>query len=110
MALQLFLARVCIPSGSHGAIIFIQTAVHAQDWFLAKQLLEAQYGVGNVDRVFGQPAVLSATPPPARPLAPAKPLTPQQQWLKRRPWALQGGTNGSQIPQIDPKSGPLPLK
>ena len=39
MALQLFLARVCITSGSHGAITFIQTAVHAPDWFLAKQLL-----------------------------------------------------------------------
>jgi hypothetical protein len=51
MALQLFLARVCIPSGSHGTITFIQTAVRAPDWFLAKQLLEAQYGVGNVDSV-----------------------------------------------------------
>ena len=51
MALQLFLARVCICSGSHGAITFIHTAVHAPDWFLAKQLLEAQYGVGNVDSV-----------------------------------------------------------
>ena len=51
MALQLFLARVCIPSGSHGDITFIQTAVHAPDWFLAKQLLEAKYGVGNVDSI-----------------------------------------------------------
>ncbi len=42
MALQLFLARVCITSGSHEAISFIQMAVHAPDWFLAKQLLEAQ--------------------------------------------------------------------
>jgi len=51
MALKLFLARVCITLGSHGAITFIQMAVHAPDWFLAKQLLEAQYGVGNVDSV-----------------------------------------------------------
>ena len=72
--------------------------------------LKPGIAAAQAPRVFGQPAVLSATPPPARPLAPAKPLTPQQQWLKRRPWALQGGTNGSQIPQIDPKSGPLPLK
>jgi hypothetical protein len=49
MALQLFLARVCIFSGSHGAITFIHTAVHAPDGFRAKQMLEAQYGVGNVD-------------------------------------------------------------
>ena len=53
MALQLFLARVCICSGIHGAITFIDTAVHAPDWFRAKQLLEAQYGVGNVDSVRG---------------------------------------------------------
>ena len=46
-------------------------------------------------RVFGQPAVLSATPPPARPPAPAKPLTPQQGWLNRRPWTPPYGTNGS---------------
>ena len=51
MELQLFLARVCICSSSHGAITFIHTAVHAPDWFRAMQLLEAQYGVGNVDSV-----------------------------------------------------------
>jgi hypothetical protein len=51
MALQLFLARVCICSGSHGAITFIHTAVHAPDGFRAKHMLEAQYGVGNVDSV-----------------------------------------------------------
>lgn len=61
-------------------------------------------------RVFGQSVVLSATPIGAKPSPPAKPLTPQQQWLKRRPWALQSATNGSQMPQTDPKSGPLPLK
>ena len=51
MALQLFLAKVCICSDNHGAITFIHTAVHAPDWLRAKQLLEAQYGVGNVDSV-----------------------------------------------------------
>ena len=51
MALQLFLARVCICSGSHGAITFIDTTVHTPDGFRAMQLLEAQYGVGNVDSV-----------------------------------------------------------
>ena len=61
-------------------------------------------------RVFGQPTVLSATPLGAKPPPPAKPLTPQQQWLKRRPWELQIATNGSPMPQTDPKSGPLPLK
>ena len=61
-------------------------------------------------RVFGQPAVLSATPPPARPPAPAKPLTPQQGWLNRRPWGPPSGANGSQMPQTNPKSRPLPLK
>ena len=59
-------------------------------------------------RVFGQPAVLSATPPPARPPAPAKPLTPQQRWLNRRPWGPPSGTNGTQMPQNTPKSRPLP--
>ena len=61
-------------------------------------------------RVFGQPAVLSASPLVAKPPAPAQPLTPQQRWLKRRPWELQSATNGSQMPQTDPKSGPLPPK
>ena len=61
-------------------------------------------------RVFGQPAVLSATPPPARPPAPAKPLTPQQGWLNRRPWGPPSGANGSQMPQTNLKSRPLPLK
>ena len=61
-------------------------------------------------RVFGQPAVLSATPPPAKPSAPAKPLTPQQRWLNRRPWESPSGTNGSQMPQTNLKSRPLPLK
>jgi hypothetical protein len=51
MALQLFLARVCICSGSHGAITLIHTAVHAPDGFRAMQLLEAHYGVRNVDSV-----------------------------------------------------------
>ena len=59
-------------------------------------------------RVFGQPAVLSVTPPPARPPAPAKPLTPQQRWLNRRPWGPPSGTNGTQMPQNTPKSRPLP--
>ncbi len=59
-------------------------------------------------RVFGQPAVLSATPLGAKPPPPAKPLTPQQRWLKRRPWELQSATNGSQMPQTSLKSRPLP--
>ena len=59
-------------------------------------------------RVFGQPAVLSVTPPPAKPPAPAKPLTPQQRWLNRRPWGPQSGTNGTQMPRTIPKSRPLP--
>ena len=61
-------------------------------------------------RLLGQPVVRSATPLGAKPPAPAQPLTPQQQWLKRRPWTLQSATNGSQMPQKDTKSGPLPLK
>ena len=61
-------------------------------------------------RVFGQPAVLSVTPPPAKPSPPAKPLTPQQGWLNRRPWGSPSGTNGSQMPQTNLKSRPLPLK
>ena len=65
---------------------------------------------GQAPRVFGQPAVLSATPPPAKPSAPAKPLTPQQGWLNRRPWGSPSGANGSQMPQTNPKSRPLPLK
>ena len=61
-------------------------------------------------RVFGQPAVLSAIPPPAKPSPPAKPLTPQQGWLNRRPWGPPSRTNGSQMPQTNLKSRPLPLK
>ena len=61
-------------------------------------------------RVFGQPAVRASTPPPAKPSPPAKPLTPQQGWLNRRPWGSPSGANGSQMPQINLKSRPLPLK
>ena len=59
-------------------------------------------------RVFGQPAVLSATPLGAKPPPPAKPLTPQQRWLNRSPSGTQSGTNGSKMPQTSPKSRPLP--
>ena len=77
---------------------------------LAAAPLKPGIAAAQGPRLLGQPVVRSATPIGARPPAPARPLTPQQQWLKRRPWALQGVTNGSQMPQTDPKSSPLPLK
>ena len=70
--------------------------------------LKPGFAAAQAPRVFGQPAVRTATPPRARPPAPAKPLTPQQRWLNRRPWGPQSGTNGSQMPRTIPKSRPLP--
>ena len=75
---------------------------------LAAAPLKPGIAAVQAPRVFGQPAVLSATPPGARPPAPAKPLTPQQRWLNRRPWGPPSGTNGTQMPQNTPKSRPLP--
>ena len=71
--------------------------------------LKPGFTAAQAPRVFGQPAVRTATPPGARPPAPAKPLTPQQRWLNRRPWGPQSGTNDSQMPRTIPKSRPLPL-
>ena len=70
--------------------------------------LKPGFTAAQAPRVFGQPAVRTATPPQARPPAPAKPLTPQQRWLNRRPWGPQSGTNDSQMPRTIPKSRPLP--
>ena len=70
--------------------------------------LKPGFTATQAPRVFGQPAVCTATPPGARPQAPAKPLTPQQRWLNRRPWGPQSGTNGSEMPQNSLKSRPLP--
>ena len=70
--------------------------------------LKPGFTAAQAPRVFGQPAVRTATPPGARPPAPAKPLTPQQRWLNRRPWGPPSGTNGTQMPQNTPKSRPLP--
>jgi len=55
-----------------------------------------------------QPAVRTATLPPARPRAPARPLTPLQKWLNRRPWTPPTVINGNQMPQNQLKSRPLP--
>ena len=70
--------------------------------------LKPGFTAAQAPRVFGQPAVRTATPPGARPPAPAKPLTPQQRWLNRRPWGPPSGTNGTQMSQNTPKSRPLP--
>ena len=70
--------------------------------------LKPGFTAAQAPRVFGQPAVRTATPPGARPPAPARPLTPQQRWLNRRPWGPQSGTNDSQMPRTIPKSRPLP--
>ena len=70
--------------------------------------LKPCFAAAQAPRVFGQPAMRTATPPGARPPAPAKPLTPQQRWLNRRPWGPQSGTNDSQMPRTIPKSRPLP--
>ena len=72
--------------------------------------LKPGFTAAQAPRVFGQPAVRTVTPPGARPSAPAKPLTPQQRWLNRRPWGPPSDTNGSQMPQTNLKSRPLPLK
>jgi len=56
----------------------------------------------------GQPAVRTATLPPARLRAPARPLTPLQKWLNRRPWTPPTVINGNQMPQNHLKSRPLP--
>jgi hypothetical protein len=70
--------------------------------------LKPGIAAAQAPRVFGQPAVRTATLPPARLRAPANPLTPQQRWLNRRAWGPQSGTNGSQMPRTIPKSRPLP--
>ena len=70
--------------------------------------LKPGFTAAQAPRVFGQPAVRTTTPPPARPPWPAKPQTPLQKWLNRRPWTPPTVTNGSQMPQNTPKSRPLP--
>ena len=70
--------------------------------------LKPGFAAAQAPRVFGQPAVRTTTPPPARPPWPAKPQTPLQKWLNRRPWTPPTVTNGSQMPQNTPKSRPLP--
>ena len=57
--------------------------------------LKPGFTAAQAPRVFGQPAVRAATPPPARPPRPAKPQTPLQKWLNRRPWTPPAVTNGS---------------
>ena len=70
--------------------------------------LKPGFTAAQAPRVFGQPAVRTATPPGARPPAAAKPLTPQQRWLNRRTWGPRTGTKDSQMPQTTLKSRPLP--